>query len=825
MSYQVRALRALAVTTLLGTGLAAQAAQNDPVGSEFVVAAPMGLTTGQGQSADVASDAVGGTVIAYRAQWGDVYFQRYGADGAAVGVPTQVSQGGAPDQVHATMARDGRFAIVYAADGTDTGRDIRLSLFAADGTRILDNVVVNTTLAGDQVAPDVAMNTSGDVVVAWEGRNQEGSEGEIYARTYWANGAPITAERRVNTSITGNQTQPAVAAAAGEFVVTYVALDGSFLGIFARRMSFGGSDATEPFRVNLMIADSQDAPDISMDQASGNFVVAWRAPDLSGNGIYARRFNSSGSPMAEEFQVNTAYLNAQNWPRVAMDNAGGFTIGWQSLDQGGISPQLHAYARSYGRDGQPRGTQFRLASNLYVYTSAMAGPFLACDGDGDLIATYSAPDLRANRRRGPKAVDLQSVVVDSADPAVTGRAYSYTVSVNNGTASNAITGDGVASGVVADLALPAGIEVNSVSGAGWICSVAADNVATCARPTLQGAAPITAVVTAEVAGLATATATVTANQDDPDGTNNTGSESTQVNERDETPDQFSFTWRQDVALNVAIDSNSEILTGFNVPASISITGGQYSVDNGPFTSQPGYASSGQAVRVRLMSASTTNTSTSATLTVGSVSATFAVTTILDLVPDPFSFGSRVDVARSTLIESDPVTISGIDGPTDVTVANGEYSIDGAAYTAVAGKIGNGQVLRVRHLSGADFYDRTATEVRVGPGSATVVAFFITDTERADLVPDAFDFLDQRALPLSRAASNTVIVTGINLPVLVSVQGPATLVVNGVPAGASAMVSNGAAVQLVVDTGVALQSVSEVTIGSGSDRWTVSAGLP
>src|SRR6185295_17446085 len=62
--------------------------------------------------------------------------------------------------------------------------------------------------------------------------------------------------------------------------------------------------------------------------ASGNFVVVWQSQGSSGNdasgySIQARRFDSSGSAIGDDFQVNTFTVSAQRFPSVAVDATGG----------------------------------------------------------------------------------------------------------------------------------------------------------------------------------------------------------------------------------------------------------------------------------------------------------------------------------------------------------------------------------------------------------------------------------------------------------------------------------------------------------------------
>lgn len=83
----------------------------------------------------------------------------------------------------------------------------------------------------------------------------------------------------------------------------------------------------------------------------------------------------------------------------------------------------------------------------------------------------------------------------------------------------------------------------------------------------------------------------------------------------------------DAALNKAVTSEAVTITGLLKAEPISIVGGEYALDGGAFTSAPGTVANGATLRVRLQSASTYDTSTSATVTIGSRKGQFVVTTL------------------------------------------------------------------------------------------------------------------------------------------------------------------------------------------------------
>jgi hypothetical protein len=117
---------------------------------------------------------------------------------------------------------------------------------------------------------------------------------------------------------------------------------------------------------------------------------------------------------------------------------------------------------------------------------------------------------------------------------------------------------------------------------------------------------------------------------DPAGTNNNMYSALLA--WDITPGTFSFTDQVDVALSAVIESNVITVTGIEYASPISITGGEYAIDGGPYTSVAGFVNNLQTVQVRQTSSSSDSTTTNATLTIGGVSDTFSVKTIAAIGP-------------------------------------------------------------------------------------------------------------------------------------------------------------------------------------------------
>ena len=205
-----------------------------------------------------------------------------------------------------------------------------------------------------------------------------------------APGDTAGSEFQVNTYTSSNQRYPSIAQDAdGDFVITWQSRgqDDSGDGIYAQRYNTDGSPAGGEFRVNTVTTGSQYRPSIALD-ADGDFVIAWQSSGQgggSGYDIYAQRYNGDGSPAGGEFQVNT-YINfSQRDSSIALDADGDFVIAWKSYRQDGDSHGI--YAQRYNADGSPAGSEFQV--NTFTANS-QSDPGVALDADGDFVIAWQS---------------------------------------------------------------------------------------------------------------------------------------------------------------------------------------------------------------------------------------------------------------------------------------------------------------------------------------------------------------------------------------------------------------------------------------------------
>ncbi|MHC4477305.1 MAG: hypothetical protein ACYTEL_16785 [Planctomycetota bacterium] len=199
----------------------------------------------------------------------------------------------------------------------------------------------------------------------------------------WA--IPCRAEFQLNTYTDGDQQYPAIAMGPnGNFVVVWRSegLDGAPPEIYGRRFSASGTPVGDEFQINTTPAVGSTFGDLSVAvDGAGNFVVTWHCGDGSSEGIAARRYDAQGVPVAGEFLVNTWTDGRQQHPSVAMHDSGEFVITWQSEH----NPDHHRYTtgRKYHSNGTPYGPEFlitQLRSGFY--------PDVVIDDSGDFVVAW-----------------------------------------------------------------------------------------------------------------------------------------------------------------------------------------------------------------------------------------------------------------------------------------------------------------------------------------------------------------------------------------------------------------------------------------------------
>ena len=358
-------LRNTLALALVWTAAAAASAQV-PFGGEFRVNTH---TTGDQFRASVATTAQGFVVVwSSRQDAGTlgVFGQRFDTAGVPAGAEFHVNTYTPGQQSYPSVAADasGAFVVAWGSEQDGSGYGIFAQRYDPSGAPNGAEFQVNSHTTFRQWKPSVAAGADGAFVMVWWSDNQDGSSNGVFGQRYDASGARAGSEFRVNSYTPGSQATAAVAAdAAGNFVAVWGSdgQDGSSVGIFAQRYDASGSPRGGEFQVHQYATNAQSVPSVASD-AGGNFIVAWQSSTLDGNrlDVVARRFDASGAAQGPEFRVNTYTTWHQFAPAVAADPAGTFVVSWEDGYQGYPNYGYSIRAQRFSATGTPRGSEMRV---------------------------------------------------------------------------------------------------------------------------------------------------------------------------------------------------------------------------------------------------------------------------------------------------------------------------------------------------------------------------------------------------------------------------------------------------------------------------------
>jgi hypothetical protein len=210
-------------------------------------------------------------------------------------------------------------------------------------------------------------------------------------------GDPIGDDFQVNAYSSGAQGQPVVAPGSGGGFVVVWHSDGSptdhdSFSIQARRFDSTATAIAEEFQVIAYPTSPQREPAVAPD-GSGGFFVAWQSGGSTGTdddftSIQARRFEASGAPLTGEFQVNTWTTASQVSPGVARDGAGGFVVVWSSGGGSGTdTDQDSIQGQRFDGGGAPVGGEFQV--NAYT-TGSQYDVAVSPDGNGGYVVVWTS---------------------------------------------------------------------------------------------------------------------------------------------------------------------------------------------------------------------------------------------------------------------------------------------------------------------------------------------------------------------------------------------------------------------------------------------------
>jgi hypothetical protein len=247
---------------------------------------------------------------------------------------------------------NGGYVIVWTdasgVGGDSDGGAIKAQLFDSSGNKAGAEFLVNTNVAGAQSEPQVAALSSGRFLVTWSdglGSGGDGSAGAVKAQLFAADGSKIGSEFLVNTATQLLQASPAVTELGnGGFVISWTdfnpASDGSQSSIKAQIYDSQANRLGGEFIANTTTTTAQTTPAIA-PLANGGFAISWADTSSTGlpggSDIRLQRFDAAGAKLGGELLVNSSTQGSQVGPAMTALANGGFLVTWTDSAMSGTA--------------------------------------------------------------------------------------------------------------------------------------------------------------------------------------------------------------------------------------------------------------------------------------------------------------------------------------------------------------------------------------------------------------------------------------------------------------------------------------------------------
>jgi LEA14-like dessication related protein len=236
---------------------------------------------------------------------------------------------------------------------------------------------------------------------------------------------------------------------------------------------------------------------------------------------------------------------------------------------------------------------------------------------------------------------------------------------------------------------------------------------------------------------------------------------------DVTPQNFSLMSVSNAALSTLIQANTVTIAGVspNFPVPLTVSGLEYQIyHNGVWGSWSNAATTvllDDMLRLRLTSSNLPATAVNGSVTVGTFTTTFSVTTALNTVVTPITIAPSTNQQLNTYIETAPYTIAGVSVGANVaaTTTNCQIAVlRNSVWTnwSTSVTLALGEQFKLRLVTGVGYSQTTNASV-----SLNGVSYPWVVTTRIDTDPDAFTLAPVvNAMPDRLYVSNEILVGGI-----------------------------------------------------------------
>ncbi|MBI4723279.1 MAG: hypothetical protein HY769_09870, partial [Candidatus Stahlbacteria bacterium] len=382
---------------------------------------------------NVIMDSIGNFVIAWSDErlnniYPDVYAQIYDPVGDTIGTNFKVNTispllSELPKLAIGVDSTQG-FIVLWQTNA-DANTNILAQIYTSDGSSIGNNFnIIPDNGTSNQQEQEIAMNTSGKFVIAWE--DERGSKPCIFVQQYQSNGNPVGINFQINATNRIANSPSVDIDSAGNFVVVWTSPTDKH--IYARKYSRNGIPQTTELQVDIGPNADRLLPSVAMDW-DGNFVVVWQdyRNDSKCCNIFGQRYNNEGIPIDSNFKIDQFMGESNEEPYIDMDADGDFIVVWHKGTVG--MPMFDIYGQRFNSSGDTVGVNFQISDDPITSDQQMS-PSVAIHDEGNFVVVW-----QDSRNHTSEIYDIYAQVYDALGVA---RGMNFKVNTDTGNTTHTI---------------------------------------------------------------------------------------------------------------------------------------------------------------------------------------------------------------------------------------------------------------------------------------------------------------------------------------------------------------------------------------------------
>jgi len=285
----------------------------------------------------------------------DIFVQKFDSDGTPVGSEVQLDvMGGSDANPRITsVGTNGEFVIAWNGN-IGNNYDIFVQKFDSNGIHTGSEVQLDGMGGFEDSHQITSVGTNGEFVVTWRGSN--GSNSDIFVQKFDSDGIPIGSKAQLDGMGSGDgYPQITSVGTSGEFVVTWRGDDNSTFDIFVQKFDSNGTPVSSEVQLDGM-GGEDSYPQITSVGTNGEFVVTWYGSNGSNYDIFVQKFDSDGTPVGSKVQLD-GMGGEDSYPQItSVGTNGEFVVTWY----GNNGSNYDIFVQKFDSDGTPVGSEVQL---------------------------------------------------------------------------------------------------------------------------------------------------------------------------------------------------------------------------------------------------------------------------------------------------------------------------------------------------------------------------------------------------------------------------------------------------------------------------------